>query len=102
VPAQIAAVADVRDEEAGAASALITAAYQVGGALGVAAITTLANGKVSDALAAGRPPFDALIAGFHHGLVLATAFAAANIVLAVISPALRPSVEQVAEGAVLA
>ena len=102
VPAQIAAVADVRHEEAGAASALINAAYQVGGALGVAVITTLANGQVSHALAAGVPQADALVRGFHHGLVVATAFAAANIVLALLAPALRPSAEQVAEGAVLA
>jgi EmrB/QacA subfamily drug resistance transporter len=99
VPSQIAAVADVRHEEAGAASALISAAYQVGGALGVAIITTSANGRVGDALAGGDSPATALTHGFHQGLVLATAFAAAIFVLALASPSLEPTAEQLAEAA---
>ncbi len=74
VPAQTAAVADVRHDEAGAASELVTAGFQVGGALGIAIITTLANTRVGDALAAGMPRDDALVSGFHQGLMWATIF----------------------------
>ena len=74
VPAQIAAVADVRHDEAGAASGLVTAGFQVGGALGIAIITTLANTRVGDALAAGMPRDDALVSGFYQGLMWATIF----------------------------
>ena len=47
VPAQIAAVAEVREHDAGAASGVVTACYQVGGALGLAVITTIADSRVT-------------------------------------------------------
>jgi hypothetical protein len=40
-------VADVRHEVAGAASGVVNAGYQVGGALGLAVITTLATSHVT-------------------------------------------------------
>jgi hypothetical protein len=42
VPAQISAIAEVTTQDAGAASGIVTAGYQVGGALGLAVITTIA------------------------------------------------------------
>ena len=45
---QIAAVAEVPHEDAGAASGVITAAFQVGGALGLALISTAATTRVGD------------------------------------------------------
>jgi EmrB/QacA subfamily drug resistance transporter len=96
VPNQISAVASVPHALAGAASGAVTAAFQVGGALGLAIITTLANARVTDALAAGASQADALAAGFQRGLVVAAVLSAANLVLAVIAaPQLRPDAETV-------
>jgi predicted MFS family arabinose efflux permease len=97
VPSQIAAVADVRNHEAGAASGVVTAGYQVGGALGLAIITTFSTARVNDLLAHGTPAQDALVAGFHRGLLVAAAFAALNVLVALGSPQLVPDAEQLAE-----
>ena len=99
---QITAVADVRHEEAGAASGVVSAAYQVGGALGLAIITTLSTSRTADALAGGAAQSDALVQGFQRGLLIAAVFAAINIVVALPSPRLRPNAEQVGEAAAAA
>jgi EmrB/QacA subfamily drug resistance transporter len=101
-PAQIAAVADVRHEVAGAASGVVNAGYQVGGALGLAVITTLATSHVEALVAGGTGAQDALVAGFERGLVVAAIFAAANFVMALGAPRLQPTTEQVAEAAAVA
>ncbi|MFI5936303.1 MFS transporter [Actinoplanes sp. NPDC051494] len=101
-PAQIAAVADVRHEQAGAASGVVNAGYQVGGALGLAIITTLSTSHVEGLIGDGAQPQDALVGGFERGLLLAAVFAAANIVLALAAPRLHPTEEQIAEAAVAA
>jgi EmrB/QacA subfamily drug resistance transporter len=97
VPAQIAAVADVGHDHAGAASGVINAGYQVGGALGLAVITTLSTSHVNHLAATGSGQQASLVGGFHVGLLIAAVFAAANMVLALGSPRLRPSAELVAE-----
>jgi EmrB/QacA subfamily drug resistance transporter len=97
VPAQIAAVADVQHDEAGAASGVVTSGYQVGGALGLAIITTLSTARVGDLVASGMPAQQALVEGFHRGLLVAAVFAGANILIALASPQLVPDAEQLAE-----
>jgi EmrB/QacA subfamily drug resistance transporter len=96
VPNQISAVASVPHALAGAASGAVTAAFQVGGALGLAVVTTLANARVTDALAAGASQADALAAGFQRGLVVAAVLSAANLVLALVAaPRMLPDAEAV-------
>jgi EmrB/QacA subfamily drug resistance transporter len=99
VPAQIAAVAEVRHADAGAASAVVTAAYQVGGALGLAIIATLANSRVTHLLASGVPAHAALTAGFQRGLIAAAVIAAANVLVGIGSPRIRPTAEMVGAAA---
>lgn len=94
---QIAAIADVRHHEAGAASGLVTAAFQVGGALGLAIVTTMATSRSGDALAAGATQSDALVEGFHRGLMIAAVMALLNVGVALVSPRLAPAAEQIAE-----
>jgi EmrB/QacA subfamily drug resistance transporter len=94
---QIAAIADVRHHEAGAASGVVTAAFQIGGALGLAVITTLANSRAAGALAGGATQSQALVDGFQRGLIVAAAMALANVAVAFVSPRLAPTPEAVAE-----
>jgi hypothetical protein len=101
VPAQISAVSDFSQRDAGAASALVTAGFQIGGTLGLAIISTIASSRVSDSLAAGKALPDALTVGFHAGLLLAAGFAAINLVMALISPGVSPDSARVAEAAAL-
>jgi MFS family permease len=101
-PASIAAVSDVEHEQAGAASGVVNAGYQVGGALGLAVITTLATSHVESLLAGGAAPQDALVGGFGRGLLFAAVFAAANIVIALGAPRLRPTSDQLAVAAAAA
>lgn len=101
VPAQISAVAEVEHADAGAASAIINAAYQVGGALGLAIITTIANDHVS-AVAHDQPMSLALTGGFHLGLIAAAVTAGLNLAVGIIAPQLRPDAEMVAAAAAAA
>lgn len=101
-PAQIAAVADVRHDEAGAASGVVNAGYQVGGALGLAVITTLATSHVEALMIGGAGQMEALVGGFERGLLVAAAFAAANVVMALGAPRVRPTADQLAEAAAVA
>jgi predicted MFS family arabinose efflux permease len=97
VPAQIAAVADVQHDEAGAASGVVTSGYQVGGALGLAIITTLSTSRAGDLVASGMPAQQALVEGFHRGLLVAVLFAGLNLLISLGSPHLVPDAEQLAE-----
>jgi EmrB/QacA subfamily drug resistance transporter len=96
VPNQITAVATVPPAMAGAASGAVTAAFQIGGAIGLAVVTALANARVTDALAAGASQPAALAAGFERGLQVAAVLALANLVLALLAaPRVRPDAEAV-------
>lgn len=101
-PASIAAVADVRHDQAGAASGVVNAGYQVGGALGLAVITTLATSHVEGLVAGGAGAQEALVGGFQRGLLVAAVFAAANIAMTMGAPRLRPTSDQLAEAAAAA
>jgi EmrB/QacA subfamily drug resistance transporter len=102
VPAQIAAVAEVRHDDAGAASGVFTAFQQVGGAIGLAVVTTLANSRTAHELASGASQSDALVAGFQRGLLVAAVLAAGTLVVSLVSPRIEPTAEQVAAAAAAA
>jgi EmrB/QacA subfamily drug resistance transporter len=102
VPAQIAAVVDVAAHEAGAASGLVSAFYQVGGALGLAVVTTESTSRTAAAIASGTNPADAMTSGFHRGLVVAAVFSVATVAVTLIAPRLAPNPEQIAEASTLA
>src|ERR671918_1631587 len=79
VPISIAALAGVRDSEAGLASGLINTSQQIGGALGIAALSTLATTTTRDAIASGTSQPFALTDGFEAAFWGAAAVAALGI-----------------------
>ncbi len=82
-----AAVSGVRAEDAGLASALVNTGQQVGGAVGLALLSTFATQKTSSVLAAnGKAGLDhALVAGFHLAFLIAACLAVVAAVLTVIA-----------------
>ena len=54
VPAQVVAAAEVSHDDAGAVSGVVNTGYQVGGALGLAVISTLSTSEVTAKLGGRR------------------------------------------------
>jgi EmrB/QacA subfamily drug resistance transporter len=67
---QTAANAGVPKEQAGLAAALITASFQLGSALGLAAFSGIATSRTSHLLAVHTPAPEALTAGFQRALLV--------------------------------
>jgi EmrB/QacA subfamily drug resistance transporter len=84
VPISIAALAGVRPSEAGLASGLINTSQQIGGALGVAILSTIATSTASDAVASGTAVPIALTDGFQAAFIGATAIAVVGIVVSLV------------------
>jgi len=82
VGVQTAANAGVPASQAGLASALINASFQVGGALGLATLSAVATARTNSLLAAGTPRAAALTGGFARALLVAALFVVAAAIIA--------------------
>jgi EmrB/QacA subfamily drug resistance transporter len=74
VPISIAALAGVEGPEAGLASGLINTSQQIGGALGLALLTTVATTRTTDLLESGTAQPEALTSGFSLAFWVAVGF----------------------------
>jgi EmrB/QacA subfamily drug resistance transporter len=82
VPISIAALAGIQPSEAGLASGLINTSQQIGGALGIAALSTIATSHTTDAMATGSAPPVALVDGFSAAFTVGALIAAVGLVAA--------------------
>jgi len=82
VPVTIAAVSGVDAHEAGLASGLINTSQQVGGALGLAVLSTVAFTQIDDAATAsgGQPSLSALTDGYADAFLVGAGIAALGLI----------------------
>ena len=84
VPISIAALAGVESGEAGLASGLFNTSQQIGGALGIAALSAVATSTSEDAVAGGAAVPNALTDGFQTAFVWGAVVAAAGILVGLV------------------
>ena len=82
VPISIAALAGVKAAEAGLASGLINTSQQIGGALGIAALSTIATSQTQDSLVSGSVLPQAMVDGFSSAFLVGAIVAALGVVAA--------------------
>jgi EmrB/QacA subfamily drug resistance transporter len=95
------ATAGVRNEESGLASGIISTSQNLGAAVGLAALASVAASRTSHLLGAAVSPSEkthALVAGFQRGLLVASALVVAAAVVAILAVR-RNDLDQVPDGA---
>jgi MFS family permease len=95
VTATVAALAGVADHEAGLASGLSNTALQIGTALGVAIVSTVAVSRSNGYLAAdkGANPLAVLTEGYQSAFVACAVLAGIGLALALLLPGASPATE---------
>jgi MFS family permease len=74
-PLLLAAMSDVDPSESGLASGVVNTAFMMGGALGLAVLTSVAASHTSDLRASGDGPLVALNGGYHVAFLIGAVFA---------------------------
>jgi EmrB/QacA subfamily drug resistance transporter len=104
-PVLLAAMSDVAPEESGLASGVVNTAFMMGGAVGLAALASLAASRTSTLTASGESELQALVGGYHAAFLAGALFAVAAAAVggvflrtrtAAAGHQLEPAVEQAA------
>jgi EmrB/QacA subfamily drug resistance transporter len=102
VPISIAALAGVQAKEAGLASGLINTSQQIGGAVGVAILSTVATTRTSDLISSGTAVPFALTSGFRAAFAVAAGLTILGVIVTLVvirtqdivaAPAPEPALE---------
>ena len=80
-PILLAAMSGVAPTEAGLASGVVNTAFMMGGALGLAALASLAASRTDRLEASGEGPLAALNGGYHAAFLVGAAFVVASAVV---------------------
>ena len=80
----IAALAGTRPDDAGLASGLINTSQQIGGAVGIAILSTVATSTTSDAVASGTALPSALTQGFQHAFWVGAGITLAGVIVSLL------------------
>jgi EmrB/QacA subfamily drug resistance transporter len=91
VPVTIAALTGTRPHEAGLASGLINTSQQIGGALGLAILATVADSLTKSKIHSGTHPLTALSEGFGRAFTVGAGFAVAGAILTAVLISSRDS-----------
>jgi EmrB/QacA subfamily drug resistance transporter len=91
VAVTVAALAGTTEQQAGLASGLINAGNQIGGAIGLAVISSVAAITTARALSSGAETTIALTDGFHAAFLVGASIAAAALVFAAVMISSRDS-----------
>jgi MFS family permease len=84
VSISIAALAGIEAKDAGLASGLINTSQQIGGALGIAILSSVAVAHTESSVGSGQAVPDALTAGFHAAFWVGAVIAAIGVVASIV------------------
>jgi EmrB/QacA subfamily drug resistance transporter len=74
-PVLLAAMSDVSPQEAGLASGIVNTSFMMGGALGLAALASIADSRKTSLLSSGHSLSEALTGGYHAAIFVGGVFA---------------------------
>jgi EmrB/QacA subfamily drug resistance transporter len=97
VPISIAALAGVQASEAGLASGLLNTSQQIGGALGIAALSAIATSTTTSDLKTGTAPAIALTNGFQSAFIAGALVGVVGILVSIFVVSRRDLVQEVPE-----
>jgi MFS family permease len=97
VPISIAALAGVQPAEAGLASGLLNTSQQIGGALGIAALSAVATSTTTSDISSGTTPAFALTNGFQDAFIAGAIIAFVGVLVSIFVVSRRDLTEEVPE-----